>query len=145
MRLALAFVLAACSSSTKQPEPAGGSTAPPAGSASTAGSTPAAGSAQDSWAPKPHDPAADAALLRADIDMMCGAAKTTGGKTFMDVGPYIAEHMQTDFKVELFADIRTATLDEIIERMRKGMAKVNVKQCETVDVLIANDPRKHHE
>jgi hypothetical protein len=34
------------------------------------------------------------------------------------------------------------TLDEIIERIRKLMALANVQQCETVDVLIANDPRK---
>jgi hypothetical protein len=55
----------------------------------------------------------------------------------------MAENMKTAFKVELFADIRTTTLDEFIERIRKGMAKANVKQCDTVDVLIANDPRKH--
>jgi hypothetical protein len=75
---------------------------------------------------------------------MCAAAKATGGTTFNEVGPYIAENMKTAFKLELFADFRTRTLDEIIERMRKGMAKANVQRCDTVDVLIANDPRKRH-
>jgi len=73
---------------------------------------------------------------------MCGAARATGGKTFNEVGPYIAENMRTHHKVELFADFRNSTLDEIIARMRALMAKANVTQCDTVDVLIANDPRK---
>lgn len=80
--------------------------------------------------------------VRADVEIMCGAAKATGGKTFMDVGPHIAENMKTELKVELFEDARTSTLDEIIARMRGLMAKANVTQCDTVDVLIANDPRK---
>jgi len=37
---------------------------------------------------------------------------------------------------------RTMTLDDFLERIRKLMAKVNVAHCDTVDVLIANDPRK---
>jgi hypothetical protein len=89
---------------------------------------------------KSADP--DSAALRADVDIMCGAAKVTGGKTFIDVGPYIAEHMTTSYKVELFADARNATLDELLARMRALMAKANVTHCETVDVLVANDPRK---
>lgn len=143
-RNSLALLLvAACSSSAKQSdESSARSGSAPVAPAST---TPAPPSGADPWAEKPRDPAADAAALRADIDMMCAAAKTTGGTTVMDVGPYIAEHMQTSFKVELFADIRTTTLDEFLARMRKGMTKAGVTKCDTLDVLIANDPRKKHE
>jgi hypothetical protein len=146
------FVIA-CSSSAKQtdespaassPAPAPGSAAASAASSASAPAPAPAGSSADPWSAKPRDPAADLALLRADIDIMCGAAKATGGKYFNEVGPYIAENMKTAFKLELFADFRTTPLDEIIERMRKGMAKVNVTRCDTVDVLLANDPRKRH-
>jgi hypothetical protein len=137
------LLVVACSSSAKQSDEssARSGSAPVAPAPTTA----APRSGADPWAEKPRDPAADAAALRADIDMMCAAAKTTGGKTVMDVGPYIAEHMQTSFKVELFADIRTTTLDEFLDRMRKGMAKTGVTKCDTLDVLIANDPRQKHE
>ena len=97
----------------------------------------------DPWQAKPSDPAADLALLRADLDILCGSAKATGGKTVVEIGPYAAEHMNTVFKAELFADIRTTTLDEFVERIRKGMARANLQHCDTLDVLIANDPRKH--
>jgi hypothetical protein len=133
VRFAALVLVFACSSSTKPTDEA-----PAPAPASTA----AAGSGADPWATKPRDPAADLAALRADIDVMCSAAKVTGGTTFNEVGPHIAENMKTAFKLELFEDFRTRTLDEIIERMRKGMAKANVQQCDTVDVLIANDPRK---
>ena len=142
MRLVGLLLIAACSSSAKQSDetPKAGSAPAPAAVPAAAPAS-AAGSA-DPWAAKPVDPAAEAAAFRADIDIMCGAAKATGGTTVMDVGPYIAEHMQTSYKAELFADIRNVTLDEFLDRMRKGMAKANVTKCETLDVLIANDPRK---
>jgi hypothetical protein len=137
--LAALALLVACSSKPKQTD----ETAARSGSAPAATAPapqPAPGSAADPWAEKPPEVAA--AELRADIDIMCGAAKVTGGKTVNDVGPYIAETMKTGFKVELFANIRNITLDEFIARMRKGMDKAGVKQCDTLDVLIANDPRK---
>jgi hypothetical protein len=75
--------------------------------------------------------------LRADVDMICGAAKITGGTDFMSVGPYIAEHMKTDLLAELFANIRTTTtLDMIVGCVRTAMAKTNVRKCATVDVLL---------
>ncbi len=80
--------------------------------------------------------------LRADVDMICSAAKTTGGTDFMSVGPYIAEHMKTDLLVELFANIRTTTtLDMIVGCVRTAMAKTNVKKCATVDVLLEHRRR----
>jgi hypothetical protein len=90
-------------------------------------------------------PDSETAALRADVDMMCGAAKATGATTFMQVGPYIAEHMKTSHKIELFADVRTRTLDELLARMRDLAAKAGVQQCDTIDVLVANDPRKRGE
>jgi hypothetical protein len=137
MRLALVLLVAACSSKVKQADQSQAPAPSPPPASSGSGSA-----AEDSWATKPADPAAEAAAIKADVEIMCGAAKVTGGKVFMDLGPYIAEHMQTSYKMELFKDIRTSTLDEIIGRMRKLMAKANVTQCDTVDVLIANDPRK---
>jgi hypothetical protein len=128
VRVAL-LLLVACSSA-KQPDA-------PSTASGTAAPAPAPAPAP---AAKSADP--DSAALRADVDIMCGAAKVTGGKTFIDVGPYIAEHMTTSYKVELFADARNATLDELLARMRALMAKANVTHCETVDVLVANDPRK---
>lgn len=136
MRVAFLILIAACSSAKQTDEPS-----PPSHSTSVA-PQPARGSSADPSAAKPGDPAAELASLRADVDVMCNAAKVTGGKTFNEVGPHIAENMQTHHKVELFADFRTTTLDEIIVRMRRLMAKANVTQCDTVDVLIANDPRK---
>jgi len=130
------LVIAACSSSTKTPE----ESRAPAPVATPAPEKPAGSG--DSWEGKPDDPAADAALLRADVDVICNAAKVTGGKTWIDIGPHIAETMKTMHKIGLFADHRTTTLDEFIERIRGLMAKANVTQCDTVDVLIANDPRK---
>jgi hypothetical protein len=81
--------------------------------------------------------------LRDDIDMICGAAKATGGKYFMDMGPYIAEHMKTSFLTDLFQQLRGggATLDDFVARIREGMAKVNVTKCDTVDVLVKNRPK----
>jgi hypothetical protein len=75
--------------------------------------------------------------LRADVDMICGAAKATGGTDFMSVAPYIAEHMKTDLLAGLFANIRTGTtLDMIVGCVRTAMAKTNVKKCATIDVLL---------
>lgn len=96
----------------------------------------------NSAATLPSEPPRDLAALRADVDIMCNAAKMTGGKVFMDVGPYMAEHMHTAYKAPLFKDVRHATLDELIARMRELTAKVNVTSCDTIDVLVANDPRK---
>ena len=93
----------------------------------------------------PAKPDSEAAALRADVDVMCGAAKATGGTTFMQVGPYVAEHMKTSHKIELFADVRTRTLDEMLARMRALAAKAGVQRCDTIDVLVANDPRKRRE
>lgn len=125
----LLIALAACSSpATPNETPR---SVPPTASASGSSADPATGSA-----------ASQEDLLKQDMVVLCGAARATGGKVFMDVGPYIAEHMKSSYKLALFADIRTTSLDEIIERMRKLMTTANVKQCETVDVLIANDPRK---
>ena len=140
MRFALLALVVACSSSAKQKE-----VAPAEGSAPVAAQPAGSGSAQtDSWAPKPADPAAELALLRTDIDMICKAAKETGATAFIDIGPHIAERMKTGLLADLFANIRSGnvTLDDIIKRIREGMAKVNVQKCDTVDVLIANDPRK---
>ena len=87
-------------------------------------------------------PTADPAL-RADLDMICGAAKATGGHVLMSVGPYIAEHMKTDLLANFFANIRTtSTLDDFVGIVRGAMAKTGVDKCDTVDVLVANDPRK---
>jgi hypothetical protein len=140
VRIALLVLVMACSSSVKQPD---GSSPPRQADVPSPPSLDAAEGSGDAWAVKPADPAGDLAQLRADVAIMCGAAKATGGKTFIEVGPHIAENMKTHAKAELFADFRNATLDEIIARMRALMAKANVTQCDTVDVLIANDPRKN--
>ncbi|MEO8701590.1 MAG: hypothetical protein ABI867_16210 [Kofleriaceae bacterium] len=131
----IALLVAACSTPRETVAPAPIPAPAPA---------PAAEPAADPWQAKPADPAADAALLKADVDILCGAAKVTGGTTVVDVGPYIAEHMKTAAKVELFANIRDVTLDEFVARIRTIMAAANVTQCATLDVLIANDPRKPH-
>jgi hypothetical protein len=143
VRIALVFLIAACSSvkQTEGPSSPSVKQTDVASPTSPDASTKSAGSG-DSWAVKPADPADDLAQLRADVAVMCGAAKATGGKTFSEVGPHIAENMKTHAKVELFADFRHSTLDEIVARMRALMARANVTQCDTVDVLIANDPRK---
>ena len=85
--------------------------------------------------------------LRADVDMICGAAKATGGKTFIEVGPYIAERMKTDLMTDLFNGLRNGqrSLDDFFVLMREAMKKTGVDKCDTVDVLTANDPRKHRE
>ncbi len=131
-------LLAACSSTKPSEEtrsPATVVTTPPSGKASESGSA-------DPWEGQPADPAADLAMLRADVDVICSAAKVTGGKTWIEVGPHIAETMKTMHKVGLFADHRTTTLDEFLDRIRGLMAKANITKCDTLDVLIANDPRK---
>jgi hypothetical protein len=139
VRALLFASLVACSTPAK---PAAESPPPPAGSAAPDPTTPpTTGSATDPWHGQPEDPAADLALLRADVDIICSAAKVTGGKSWMEVGPHIAENMKTMHKIGLFADVRTTTLDEFIERIRGLMAKASVTKCDTVDVLIANDPR----
>jgi hypothetical protein len=80
-------------------------------------------------------PAADPAL-RADVDMICGAAKATGGHDLMSVGPYIAEHMKTDLLANFFANIRTtSTLDDFVTIVRGAMAKTGVETCDTIDAL----------
>jgi TonB family protein len=78
------------------------------------------------------------AALRADVDMFCGAARATGGTTFMEMGPYIAERMKTDLLEDHFATLRSGgtTLDMIVHQVRLGMAKVRVKRCATIDVLL---------
>jgi len=90
-------------------------------------------------------PAADPAL-RADVDMICGAAKVTGGHVLMSVGPYIAEHIKTGLLANFFANIRTtSTLDDFVATVRGAMAKTGVDKCDTVDVLVEADPRKKTE
>ncbi len=80
--------------------------------------------------------------LRADVDMICGAAKITKGTDFMSVGPYIAEHMKTDLLAELLAKLRTTTtLDMIVGCVRTAMAKTAVTKCATIDVLLEQRPR----
>jgi len=106
---------------------------------------PAAAKAEPGPAKPDPAPAAYPAL-RADLDMICGAAKATGGHVFVSVGPYIAEHMKTGLLAEFFANIRTtSTLDDFVAIVRGAMAKTGVEKCDTVDVLTANDPRKKTE
>jgi len=95
-------------------------------------------------APAKPDPAPTAdPTLRADVDMICGAAKATGSHVLMSVGPYIAEHMKTGLLANFFANIRTtSTLDDFVAIVRGATAKTGVDKCDTVDVLVANDPRK---
>jgi hypothetical protein len=95
--------LLACSTSARQPaepptaapDPAPTTTESPAAAPAPATS----GSAADPWQGEPADPAADLALLRADVDIICSAAKVTGGKTWIEVGPHIAETMKTMHKI----------------------------------------------
>jgi hypothetical protein len=126
----LVLALAACSKPAPEPAP---QAQPPA--------TPPPPQAAAAPAAVPDDP------LRADVDMICGAAKATGGTHFVEIGPYMAEHMRTDLFADIFANIRggTVTLDDIIARIRSGMAKTGVERCDTLDVLIANDPRTSRE
>jgi hypothetical protein len=138
-RLGIVLLVAACSTSR---EPVAPAPAPAPTRAPAPAPAPAAEAAADPWHAKPADPAADAALLKADVDILCGAAKVTGGTTVSELGPYIAENMKTVAKVELFANIRDVTLDEFVARIRKIMASANITQCATLDILIANDPRK---
>ena len=96
-------------------------------------------------AQKPSEAEVAMAALRADVEMICGAIRITGGTDVVSVGPYIAEHMKTDLLADLFANLRTTTtLDMIVERIRKAMAITHVERCATLEVLIAHDPRKDH-
>jgi len=83
--------------------------------------------------------------LKADVEMFCGAAKATGGKTFIEIGPYIAEHAKTDFMTDVFMGLRNGqkTLDDVLMRIRDAMKKTGVDKCDTLDMLVAHDPRKH--
>ena len=106
---------------------------------------PAAAKSEPAPAKPDPAPAADPAL-RADVDMICGAAKATGGHVLMSVGPYIAEHVKTGLLANFFANIRTtSTLDDFVAIVRGAMAKTGVDKCDTVDVLVSNDPRKKTE
>ena len=96
---------------------------------------PAAAKSEPGPAKPDPAPAADPAL-RADLDMICGAAKATGGHVLMSVGPYIAEHMKTDLLANFFANIRTtSTLDDFVTIVRGAMAKTGVETCDTIDAL----------
>jgi hypothetical protein len=94
--------------------------------------------------PRPTAPAtppvtgAALAALRADVEMICGAAKATGGTDFIAVGPYIAEHMKTDLLADLFANIRTTSLAKIVGRVRGAMAVTRIARCATIDVLVSS-------
>lgn len=75
--------------------------------------------------------------LRADVEMICGAARATGGTAFMPAGPYIAEHMKTRLLADLFANLRTTTtLEMIVTRIQGAMARVHVERCESIDVWL---------
>lgn len=75
--------------------------------------------------------------LRADVEMICGAARATGGTAFMTAGPYIAEHMKTQLLADLFANLRTTTtLEMIVTRIQGAMARVHVERCESIDVWL---------
>jgi TonB family protein len=78
------------------------------------------------------------AALRADVNMFCGAARATRATSFIEMGPYIAERMKTDLLEDHFATLRSGgtTLDMIVEQVRLGMAKVRVKRCATIDMLL---------
>lgn len=92
---------------------------------------------RDPWAAQGSSVSQDE-LLKADMDVICGAAKATGKEWFNDVGPYIAENMKSMYKYELFEGVTTgqATLEDIVARIRKLMAKTGVTKCDTVDVLL---------
>ena len=130
MRRALlaVVVVSACSSKAKQSEPAPQTAEAPA---------PKPG-ASDPWAAQGSSVSQDE-LLKEDIKVICGAAKATGKEWFNELGPYIAENMKSMYKYELFEGVTTgtATLDDIVARIRKLMAKTGVTQCNTVDVLLA--------
>jgi hypothetical protein len=85
--------------------------------------------------------------LRADVEMICGATKATGGNTFIEIGPYIAEHAKTDLMTDLFLGLRKGerSLDDFFVLIRGAMKKTGVEHCETLDVLMAHDPRKKTE
>jgi hypothetical protein len=81
---------------------------------------------------------AQLAALRADVDMICGAAEATGERWFNDLGPYIAERMKTNLMLDLFAKVvrHDATMDNVLDRVYLAMDKTGVKRCNTIDVMI---------
>jgi hypothetical protein len=132
--LVVSVLVAACSSKAKQSEPAPKTEPTPA---APSGAAPVAGSSADPWSAQGSSVSQDE-LLAADMDVICGAAKATGKAWFNEVGPYIAENMKSTYKYELFEGVTTGTasLDDIVARIRKLMAKTGVTKCDTVDVLL---------
>lgn len=76
--------------------------------------------------------------LRADVEMFCNATVGTEWKTFVDVGPYAAEHAKTTELAQLLLEPvhGNMTIWEFADRFRALMKKTGVEECRTLDVIV---------
>jgi hypothetical protein len=81
--------------------------------------------------------------LQADVEMFCNATTGTDWKTFIDVGPYAAEHAKSNELKQLLLKPAqgSITIWEFADQFRELMKKAGVEQCRTLEVIVPPKPR----
>lgn len=80
--------------------------------------------------------------LKHDVEMFCDAVVGSNAKTFMEIGPYVAEHsLSTEFKTMLQKTVHGGmTIWEISDQVRGWMKEKGVTGCKTLDVIVRPRP-----
>ncbi len=75
--------------------------------------------------------------LKADVEMFCKATTGTDWKSFVDVGPYVAERLKTDEFRTLLMKPRNGELniEQFAGQVRALMKQTGVTECRTLDDL----------
>lgn len=75
--------------------------------------------------------------LEKDVEMFCASTIGTNFKTFMDVGPYAAEHAKSEEFMALLMKVRNgqAAIWDFETELRAMMKKVGVDKCPAMDVI----------
>lgn len=76
--------------------------------------------------------------LKHDVELFCTATTGTGWKTFVEMGPYVAERLKSDeFRALLMKPVN-GTMDvwQFADEVRLLMSKTGVSTCKTLDVIV---------
>ena len=82
--------------------------------------------------------------LKQDVDMFCASTVGTNFKTFVDIGPYAAEHTKSEEFMALLKRVRNGQLAvwDFETEVRAMMAKVGIDKCPALDVISRPRPKE---
>lgn len=82
--------------------------------------------------------------LKKDVEMFCASTVGTNFKTFMDIGPYAAEHTKSEEFMALLMKVRNGQVAiwDFETELLAMMKKVGVDKCPALDVVRRTKPKE---